>query len=80
MATFATPRHPTPVVLPYGDAYLARLAREYNRLAVYATVTHEQIDHRRSQLVAGLLERNLTRLDVDGLRILRVGRSGIDVA
>lgn len=71
---------PAPVVLAASDAYLARLGRETLRLEVLVDETILQIQKRRNLINAGLISRNLTRLDFDGVQLRRHGRGELHIA
>ena len=68
-----------PVILPYGDAYLLRLAREHRRLEHAVTVTLQELELRKAELAAGMVARNLTSLDLAEVTITRT-RAGITIA
>jgi hypothetical protein len=70
---------PSAVPLPFGDAYLARLAGERLRLVHLVHATETEIAKRDALLLAGLTARHVTRLDVAGHHIRRSGRTGITV-
>lgn len=69
-----------PVVLAASDGYLARLGRETLRLEVLAEETAVQIAKRRAEINYGLISRNLTRLDHDGVHLRRHGRGELTIA
>lgn len=79
MALRVCSTEPSAVALPFGDAYLGRLALEHRRLEHLAAAATHEITKREAQLLAGLTSRNLTRLHLDGLTIRRVGRNGLTV-
>lgn len=69
----------SPVRLPFGDAYVARLATEHRRLEHLLAETEHQLGERQRLLGAALAERNLMRLDVGGFVVRRVGRGRIEI-
>ena len=70
---------PEPVNLPFGDAYLLRMANEHTRLERLLAETVHQLELRQKAMTNGLASRGVTFVDIGGLRIKRTGRTGVTI-
>lgn len=69
----------TPVQLNAADSYLRRITTETLRLQTHLTVIEERITRNIGLLCDGLTDRNLTKLDLDGLVLHRTATGDVRI-